>query len=295
MAEAEELFELFNSINFERNDNPLFHYTSRESFSKMITDNGISFRLSEASKFDDKLEGKLCEVFYDIALEELVEEAFITESEREALEIIKLAKIPIMYNSDDINAMSLMQSTPLNECTIYVGCFSTEQFDTYMIQHYIKNPQRNGVCIEFTDFSHLISKTPHSGVYMTLKKVRYGIDAIQYLKQKTKDILSTTGKPGTSEFQNSGAGCIGLLLKNLSFTAKSGRYRKEHEYRLIMYVPNSIPKGRKIDAFPKDEKGLFIKIPNTHIANVYPIIKGEAQKELNYRNDLNGVTKIFGF
>ena len=49
----------------------LYHYYKGDTLRKVLKNDAVIFRLASASTFEDKMEGKAVEVYYDLALEEL--------------------------------------------------------------------------------------------------------------------------------------------------------------------------------------------------------------------------------
>jgi len=63
--------------NLEHLGEPLYWYRNEHSIEKTFLDDRIQLRLTHVDCFDDKLEGRAAEIYYDIALEELLAERAI--------------------------------------------------------------------------------------------------------------------------------------------------------------------------------------------------------------------------
>ncbi len=248
----------------------LYHYTSIENVKNIFQKKGISLKFTQASHFDDKLEGKSCAVFYSIAIEELLGEGIIDKRERDLLDEIEPAKIGFFFTRNT-DGMSFYKS---ERAITYIGCFTDEEADkAYMEKHYIKNVKHEGVCISFRSYGmeEELRYRKKEGYRVTFATVLYGREVVNYLKEFIKKIKNICGDLESEGFTNLGKGILRNELARLSYSSKIGKYFKERESRIILQLPVNIEPGYSGSSFREVEKGIIVDF-SRRVLNSYHFI-----------------------
>ena len=266
--EQDALFEFFFDYDFELGWNApdLYHYRSGSSVSKMFNKDDLILRLTAADQFEDKLEGKAVEVYFDITLEKLVRDGKITSEQFKDLSTIDTPdKALIIHKTDDG-----MNWAKWEEFETYVICFSTEKDDPFMYEKYVHNKSTGGFCIELSGIE--IRSLSHLGMdnesIIKLIPVMYGEDTVRYLESQ---IMRVAGNPFLYKNRNQ---VIGEILHQIQFSAKRSRYSKENEIRLLMYLAKGDCSDHPNLFRDKDEEGKIVskyinfRIPKEMVFNV---------------------------
>lgn len=203
----------------------LYHYYSGPTLRKVLTKDAIVFRLAAAATFEDKMEGKAVEVYYDLALSELVSEGAISPEQYDAFSKASVPDkifLPRKTNSG-INAFGN------SEFEEYIICFSTKENDPYMFENYIKNA--DGYCLHFSgmDLRELTCKGIDNQAEIKLIPVLYGRKVVDYIREK---LLMIASNPIRTENYNE---YISVLLHYVQYAAKLNKYSKENEVRLVVF------------------------------------------------------------
>ena len=123
----------------------IYHYTDRETTRKILTKDGLCFRMTRAEDFEDQFEGRTLEEYYQEAIENLRESGFLPDTHYRILRKAQMPEKKPMLFSNPVDPSSIyLQGT---RYTAYVSCFSTEKDDLKMIEYYMKNESKKGYCI----------------------------------------------------------------------------------------------------------------------------------------------------
>lgn len=164
----------------------LYHYTSYDAAEKIFKEDAISFRLTKATEFEDKMEGKAIEVYYDLAIEQLYKSKKIDDTLRSKLEAISVPdkRLVTSRHKDGTTQICEKPVTP------YVICFSTVENDDYMYRNYILKDCA-GYCFEFSDvdINELCCLGTANNVVIKTTPVLYGEQVIEYIKEKINEII----------------------------------------------------------------------------------------------------------
>ena len=204
----------------------LYHYYGETASKSVFREDEILFRLADASTFEDKMEGKAIEVYYDLAIEELLEEEVIS---REVANQLSDIKTP---SHIWLNFFSGREGRGgMHEYEEYIMCFSKKKADTYMFQNYCKDS--NGYCYEFSviDLRELTYKGHRNGAKMKLEPILYGRAVVEYLKQQ---ICAVCNNPIRCKNMTK---YIEDVLHYTQYISKLKKFSDEEEVRLIVFMP----------------------------------------------------------
>ena len=232
-AEQEALAAFYFNYDFELGWNvpDLYHYRSGSSIESIFESGNITLRLTAADCFEDKLEGKAVEVYYDIALEEMLRDSTITTKQFEELSQVEMPnRMLIIHKTDDG-----LNWGKWEEFDAFIICFSTVKDDPYMYEKYVHNKKSGGFCIEFSGIelrfiSHL---SMDNEAIIKLIPVMYGGRAVDYIKEQVQKVIQD---PVLYDNKDQ---VLGEVLHQVQFSAKRNRYSKENEIRLIVYMAKS--------------------------------------------------------
>ena len=206
----------------------LYHYYSGETIKKVLKSDKISFRLAEAATFDDKLELKATEAYFDLALDELKKEGIISETEFFELSNIEVPQRTLLMHPSH-SGFGVWGQEEFEE---YIICFATEKDSRYMFENYIDR-ESDGYCVEFyeTELKEICHKAMNNCAEMAFIKVLYGREIIEYLKKKIMEVM-------TQQYRKNNATLyIESLLHFIQFSAKRSKFSKEKEIRLVVLLP----------------------------------------------------------
>lgn len=268
--EEERIKELVKISN-EREMLPeaVYHYTRKENIKNIFQKENLSIKLTEASKFDDKLEGKTCKKYYRRALKELLKEGILSREERKVLKKIRISKKPFLYR--EINGERVMQS---EQFRTYVACFTTLYDARKMKINYIKNENHQGICIKLISRNLLdwIEEYENLGYIVSFEKVLYGREVVDYFKKTIINLIMITRDSKKNLFYMFVPGIIEEKLNNMQYRAKAKKYSWEKEYRIIVHVPEN----EEIPIFGKINEGLLINIKkNAQVGVTFCNMKNE--------------------
>lgn len=252
--------ELLSDVN-----TALYHYCSKETVLKIMQKDKVQLRLTRADQFDDKMEGKAFEVYYDIALEQLYYEKKINDAQRCQLEKIKVTdQREIFISNGKKSKLSNEHVDP------YIICFSTKENDPYMFENYVhtgKNKVKAGYCIcsHSVILKGLFEKFLKENVRFDIDKVLYGSEVIEYIK---KYIISALDKcstiPDLREYTDE-------IFQKIQYIAKLSKFRFENEVRLIAYVPKNASYNGDIRKVMEGGKTyIYIDLEKSAICGISP-------------------------
>lgn len=275
--EQDALFEFFFDYEFELGwDVPdLYHYRSGSSVSKMFNKDNFILRLTAADQFEDKLEGKAVEVYYDITLEKLARDGKITAEQVKDLSTIDIPDKTLIIHKTDEG----MNWAKWEEFETYVICFSTEKDDPFMYERYVHNKSTGGFCIELSgiEIRSLSQLSMDNESHIKLIPVMYGEKTVRYLESQ---IMRVAGNSFLYKNRNE---VIGEILHQIQFSAKRSRYSKENEIRLLIYLAKGDYSDHPNLNRDRDEKEKIIskyinfKIPKEMVFNVTADTQNEEQ------------------
>ena len=241
----------------------LYHYYSSRTLKKVLGKDCIVMRLSAAENFDDKMEGQAVFVYYDLALEELKNEGRITDKQFTVLSKMRTPEsIQFVYQRDD--GWSICTHEPYEE---YIICFSTVKDDPYMFNEYIHDS--DGYCLHLFggELAALNTISMENHAEILLIPILYGREVVEFIKRKLIEILSDPAKEKIVDY------FIADLLHYVQFAAKLKKYAKEHEVRLVVFLPKDHPTHLQNIAFFKDEEGrrfINLSVPKYLLYDVSP-------------------------
>lgn len=206
----------------------LYHYRSGSSLTSILYKENVVLRLTSAERFEDKLEGRAVEVYYDIALENMLNTGELTQKQFDELTQVEMPNklLFIRKNEKGIN------EAKREEFDAYVICFSTVQDDPFMYDNYVHNKSTGGFCIALSggEIKSLAQLGMKNEAFIRLIPVMYGWRAIQYIEEQ---VLKVIQNPFLYKNRKS---VLGSVLQHVQFSAKRSRYSKENETRLVVYL-----------------------------------------------------------
>ena len=253
----EQLVEIFDLMAWDpRIDSEveyLYHYYGTVASRSVFQQDYIVFRLAAASTFEDKMEGKAIEVYYDLAIDELLVEGEISREIAKELSCIKVPERTwLSYPYEGGGGRS-----GLYQHEEYIICFSKKKDDKYMYEAYCQNSI--GYCFEFSgvDLKELTCLGHKNGAEIRVSPILYGREVVDYLKKIIRDLCSNPIR------RNNLAAYLQDILHITQYMAKLKRFSDEEEVRLIVFVPQKqIYAGNDIIRDVNEEhKYLFLKAP----------------------------------
>ena len=249
-------FERWSVLPYE-----IYHYTDLNTIPKIVLKNAISLRMTKAEDLDDHHEGRhTIEVYYDLALEQLLNDGIIN---KDLFHNLCTLEVPteLLYLFESSSA-AFGKSAAYDT---YITCFSTQKNDPYMISNYIRNSEHKGYCISF--YSDNVKENQSTfntlSVRLCLEQVLYGNQIIKMLYDFIKRLVHII--PPDSESTEKWIKPLVLHgLSKLRYFVKLKRYYRENEVRLALMIPNNVDKSISyISPFTvKEEKGKkYIIVP----------------------------------
>lgn len=199
----------------------LYRYYGENTVNRVLQKDFICFRLSAAENFEDKMEGKAIEVYYDLALDRLKRAGKITQEEYDVLAYLDISQNEFFFSKHPVGIQQYTD-TKFEE---YIICFSSESDDPYMFQNY------GEYCLTLTRGNLLSPLLGRENLRAVLTPVLYGDDIVKYLESKIKEVIDSP------DMKRDMTWFIGEVLHCLQFVAKQSKYSKENERRLIVYLP----------------------------------------------------------
>ena len=232
----------------------LYHYYKGKDILKVLRNDNIVFRLASLSTFEDKMEGKSVEVYFDLALQELLGMHKINQKEYDELSAILIPEQAWLM-CDSVNGYRRFSLCEYDE---YVICFSKEKDDSYMYENYCK--ESDGYCLEFPtiELNEVTCKALDNSAEMTLMPILYGREVVDYIEAIILEVLHDKAKRHYLKE------CIQDLLHIVQYSAKLSKYRKEKEVRLVVLLPKQhthvLPDIEHVNS-DDGNKYIYLKIP----------------------------------
>ena len=175
--------------------------------------------------FEDKLEGKVVDVYLDLALEKLLKEGKINQAIYSSLTPKNLsAKELFTFNQD-------YQSTYGNllEYDTYIACFCKEKNYRYMYDNYAGD---DGYCIGFsqTGIKEIAEHSFGKGFTVQYHPIMYGEEVVEFFYKKILKLVSLIEK--IADLQST----LKILRKRVQYSSKLYGYSNEKEERLIIKI-----------------------------------------------------------
>ena len=273
---------LMNRIDDEELPQLLYHYTGKSFIEEIFKKDGISLKLTKASEFNDKLEGKCFSTFYNEALKELEEEHLIGMNERAMFSSLK----PWERGFQSLNnAGNRLYSVPKSTET-YVCCFSKYYMRPYMINQYVKDPKHQGICF---GLESCILKNWNNrdrlGYIFDVNRVLYGREVINDLKSFIIDLMKLTNGSDTELFKMFGTGLPERKLAKVRYTSKSEEFKNENEYRIILQMPVGKNSGLGNLGIDVNDEGIFIRLKKNALWR-YDFVNIEGSEKTNYEKHM---------
>lgn len=207
----------------------VYHYTNEEIVEKILRDSGICFRMTHFEDFEDKLEGKVVDVYLDMALERLLKSNKIDYDTY--LKLVPENKpIKTLFTFDVPGQPTRAKNL---EFDAYITCFCKKQNDEYMYKNYANI---NGYCIGFSSMNLKDNTNPFGkGFELNLQQIMYGEEIIDYFTEKILLLLSNT--KGLSDDEHILQSVLYLLRQKVQYSSKLFKYKNENELRLILKIP----------------------------------------------------------
>lgn len=236
-----------------------YHFASADIVPEILKADKIYFRMTHIDDFDDALEGRVLEAYYDLVLERLLLDGVINHDIRS-----KLAEIPIAeqnFFSIENTTTGRMVASDSRKYDAFVACFSYEPNDKYMFNHYIKSEDKKGYRLAFRTIDNRYKLLNEQRV--ETYKVLYGIEVVSLLYEKIRTLLKNQ-----DEICIIGAlmPAIKSVLQDLRCRTKLGKYQIEREVRVVYKQPKDSvtdievkrdQTGRRYILYPFD-KDLFL-------------------------------------
>ena len=180
--------------------------------------------------------------------------------------------------------MNYMQS---GASIAYIGCFSAKSCDPYMINNYIKNDEHKGISIGFyqNEIKSMGIKD-HYGYRVSIAPIMYGRGAIEEIKQYIRKLIEITEGSSSHYFESFGEKFISEKLRNWKYTSKTGKYRQEDEYRIILEIPQKPPAGFYKHRFEKKDKdSILYRMKEYSLSDIY-FVNMENKEQQQFNSDI---------
>lgn len=213
----------------------LYHYTKAKNLYLILQENNYSFRMTRASDFVDKGEGKLIIDLYKKVIKQLINNKKIDDITYQ--NIVDVEPLDAILVNDDYTYLSKYES--------YVLCFCEKNSDNYMWDEY--GDKKTGICIYVPTYLFHASflkvnkcqKTNHMPCfdYSIVKIVYDAKEQLNILYNRILEIINIFN----SEIKNENAWgslkfIIAWTLKELRLMFKLDKYKDENEIRLIFQL-----------------------------------------------------------
>lgn len=227
------IFDSAFCIDYHSDDTArfLYYYHSDRTVRDILTEDGIQLRLNHVGQFPDKLEGKTIEVYFDIALDELLQEGKINKKQFSILAQANMPDKRFIIRQEERGVSFGAEK----KCDAYIICFSTEKDDPCMYENY-GNRGKGRYCLSFESF---VFKNLRLGEYEN----NLGVDWIRvFYGKKVVDLLKNWILKYLEDADLSDKSICVLMedvLHELQYSAKRTRYSFENELRLVVYLPEN--------------------------------------------------------
>ncbi len=280
------------NIELPANYEMLYHYYKGRRIIDILKKDRIVFRLAAANTFPDKLEGRAVEVYYDLTLEELVNEHKISAEQYDRLSKITVPKKTSFFLPGN-NGIDIYREEEFEE---YIICFSLEKDDPNMFKTYTSDS--DGYCLHLfgIEIQELKTISIRNHAEIKLIPVLYGRQVIEFLKEKVYDVVSNKVREERLE------DFISDLLHYTQFAAKRKKYSYEKEVRLVVYLPKDL-QSTLPDFKPycdiSGKKYVFLSVPKYLLYDISPgpqntDYENREMKALLEENEYFGTLEIEG-
>ena len=220
-------FYLFLNDDLRRCGDILYWYRSGESVEKIFLNDQIQLRLTHVDCFDDKLEGRAAEIYYDIAMEELLQEKAIGKELFDRFSQV-VAEETELFISGEENGIRIVS---MKKYDAYIVCFSEVENDPYMFDRYGK------YCFTLSKsmLVHELRERFADRIRCVDLRILYGRQAVEYLKKEIMEKVRDEFLLQNAEM------LLRDQLHELLYAAKRPRYALENEVRLVIFVPKDYP------------------------------------------------------
>ena len=212
-----------------------YHYTKAAYVESILRGDRIHFYCTKLEDFSDKFEGRIIEVYYDLALEKLEKQGIIDTNVRR-----ELSEIDPSDNRAFINEVESKRSFIVSEFDTFVLCFSKASQNLYMYENYADTPEEYGYCIEICPQSYvgMVSNgISTAGVAIEFREVLYGSQIVDHLAETVQKILENIRGEDPSILQIMVKPIIKQELNKMRFSAKFSKFSNENEFRMVLQCP----------------------------------------------------------
>lgn len=232
--------------NLEFRGDTLYWYRNENSIAKTFLDSRIQLRLTHVDCFEDKLEGRVAKIYYDIALKELLAEKAIGKALFD-----RLSKVTVegkeRFLKRDANDIKLAS---MKDYEAYIVCFSKIGNDPYMFDHY----GRYCFTLSKSMLIHTLRARFADRIRCYDRQILYGRQVVEYLKKAIMAIVCNEFLLQNAEM------LLRDQLHELLYAAKSPQYSLENEVRFVVCVPKDDPcDDEKIKRIESEENGITKK------------------------------------
>ena len=237
-----------------------FHYRSGKSIDSIFGKDRIRLQFTRDDHFADKMEGKAVLVYYDLAIEELLNQGKITEEQYNRIINVSPPKMMLAHEKrNGINYYTEKEFDP------YILCFSTEQNDPNMF-NLIKRKESGCYyfSIDTTIVNCLNQVGRKNGVHIRSERVMYGREVVEHIQKKVlymfkKPYLSSAAEVFLQDY-----------LHKLQFVAKLSKFKNENEIRTIINVPKKLNVTHPDIIFDENREHLTLSIPKSYVFRITP-------------------------
>jgi len=214
----------------------LFHYTSTESFMKIIENKSIWF--TRYDFFNDPTEGKDIITMYEKACTELLNEGLDEEYIDSIKNLIpnktRIIKLENPTPDEDGKLIETYGVTDCDKTDVYICSFSKES-DSLIMWNYYNNGDLTNCCNFSIECEAIKNNYKKKSIELTFEEVIYDEkEKIGNLCKIIKSLYNVRNQDPNFEKTKS---LIKIVLENLQFRYKNKGYSDEQEIRAIFYVP----------------------------------------------------------
>lgn len=216
-------------------NNMVYHYTKADNIRNILQENDIHIRMTHYEDFEDKLEGKVVDVYLDLALEKLLRENKISSSTYSIL-------IPQNSTEKDIFTFDMPESQITYAKTLsydtYIACFCKKKNHQYMYNNYALP---SGYCIGFSqiEINETIGTSFGKGFSVEYQPIMYGEEVIEFFYTTILRLISIIKKTPEKELPDKIKylqSVLYILRKKVQYSSKLYKYSDENEVRFILKV-----------------------------------------------------------
>lgn len=203
----------------------VYHYTRAENIPNILQPKDIHIRMTHYEDFEDKLEGKVVDVYLDLALEKLLKEGKINQS----IYLSLTPKNPPVKELFTFNKDFKSTYGKLLEYDTYIACFCKEKNYQYMYDNYAGD---DGYCVGFSQsgINEIAEHTFGKGFIVEYHPIMYGEEVVEFFYKKILKLVSLIEK--IADLQS----VLKILRKRVQYSSKLYGYSNEKEERLILKI-----------------------------------------------------------